>query len=74
MLKKGETPEFVGQCVFFMAYDVNVHKKTGRILLTGDLCDEYYFMDIDGTLVRIFLSIIIFACFFFFRCCSCFIS
>lgn len=48
MLEKGETPEFVGRAVMCLAYDDRVFKKTGCILLTGDLCSEYMFIDNDG--------------------------
>lgn len=48
MMKRGETPEFVGRGVACLACDKLVLKKTGRILLTGDLCNEYLFLDNDG--------------------------
>ncbi|VDM42478.1 unnamed protein product [Toxocara canis] len=47
-LENGETPEFVGRAVVALASDRNVMKKSGRIVLTGDLCREYGFVDIDG--------------------------
>uniref|UniRef100_A0A0R3RZR0 Non-specific serine/threonine protein kinase n=1 Tax=Elaeophora elaphi TaxID=1147741 RepID=A0A0R3RZR0_9BILA len=48
MVKKGETPEFVGRGVACLACDVRIMRKTGCILLTGDLCNEYMFLDNDG--------------------------
>ncbi|VDK17715.1 unnamed protein product [Anisakis simplex] len=46
--KNAETPEFVGRGVVALACDENVMKKSGRILLTSDLGQEYGFVDIDG--------------------------
>lgn len=48
MMIKGESPAFVGRAVMYLAFDKGVIKKTGRILLTADLCDEYTFIDNDG--------------------------
>lgn len=48
MVGKGETPEFVGRGVACLACDKQMFKKTGSILLTADLCDEYRFIDNDG--------------------------
>lgn len=48
MVENGETPEFVGRGVACLACDNRVFKKTGCILLTGDLCNEYLFLDNDG--------------------------
>lgn len=47
-LANGETPEFVGRAVVALASDRHVINKTGRILLTGDLSQEYGFTDVDG--------------------------
>uniref|UniRef100_A0A915PDA9 Uncharacterized protein n=1 Tax=Setaria digitata TaxID=48799 RepID=A0A915PDA9_9BILA len=48
MMKKGETPEFVGRAVMCLAYDERVFRKTGCVLMTGDLSNEYMFADNDG--------------------------
>ncbi|KAM3727729.1 Dehydrogenase/reductase SDR family member [Dirofilaria immitis] len=48
MVEKGETPEFVGRSVACLACDDRMLRKTGSILLTGDLCNEYMFLDNDG--------------------------
>ncbi|OZC09345.1 oxidoreductase, short chain dehydrogenase/reductase family protein [Onchocerca flexuosa] len=48
MVEKGETPEFVGRSIACLACDSRMFKKTGSILLTGDLCNEYMFLDNDG--------------------------
>lgn len=48
LLENGETPEFVGRAVRGLALDPKVSKKSGKILLTGDLAKEYGFTDIDG--------------------------
>ncbi|XP_076807513.1 dehydrogenase/reductase SDR family member 1-like [Clavelina lepadiformis] len=43
-----ESIEFPGMCIAHMLADENIMKKTGQILLTTDLADEYKFKDIDG--------------------------
>uniref|UniRef100_A0A0N4UV35 Dehydrogenase/reductase SDR family member 1 n=1 Tax=Enterobius vermicularis TaxID=51028 RepID=A0A0N4UV35_ENTVE len=48
MYESGETPEFVGRAVVALASDTSIQKKSGKVLLTGDLCKEYGFTDIDG--------------------------
>ncbi|VDN30939.1 unnamed protein product [Gongylonema pulchrum] len=48
MVANGESPEFVGRAIMCLAYDNGVFRKTGHILLTADLCDEYMFIDDDG--------------------------
>ncbi|KAL8584560.1 hypothetical protein ACOMHN_016879 [Nucella lapillus] len=44
-----ETPEYAGRAVAQLAADPGVMKKSGRILLTGDLGAEYGFKDVDGS-------------------------
>ncbi|TMS33734.1 hypothetical protein L596_001438 [Steinernema carpocapsae] len=48
-IMKGETPEFAGRAVVALASDRYVNKKSGRILITADLANEYGFKDIDGS-------------------------
>jgi len=48
IFENGETAEYAGKCIAHLAQDPNVLKKTGRILLSGDLGNEYGFTDIDG--------------------------
>jgi len=45
-----ETVEFAGLAVSHLAADSSIMKKSGRILLTGDLADEYGFQDVNGKL------------------------
>ena len=40
---------YVGRAVVALATDPKRMKKTGRILLTGEMAKEYGFRDIDGT-------------------------
>lgn len=47
-VKHGETVEFAGKAIVHLAADQNVMNKSGRILLTGELGEEYGFTDIDG--------------------------
>ena len=44
----GESPEFSGKAVVGLASDKNVIKKTGRVLLTVELAEEYNFSDVNG--------------------------
>lgn len=44
----GESPEYAGKCVVNLAADKDVMKKTGRVLLTMELAEEYGFTDVDG--------------------------
>lgn len=50
--KGAETKEFVGKAVVRLAADTDIMDKTGRILLTADLCQEYGFVEEDGTVPR----------------------
>jgi dehydrogenase/reductase SDR family protein 1 len=47
--KLGETIEFAGMAVSKLAMDPNKLSKSGKILLTGDLAQEYNFEDLDGS-------------------------
>ncbi|GAB1598591.1 dehydrogenase/reductase SDR family member 1-like [Argonauta hians] len=45
----GESPEFSGKCIVKILCDKEkLMKKSGRILTTGDLADEYDLVDLDG--------------------------
>ncbi|XP_006816909.1 dehydrogenase/reductase SDR family member 1-like [Saccoglossus kowalevskii] len=48
IFENGESTEYAGKGVVHLASDPNIMKKTGRILLVGDLASEYGFTDIDG--------------------------
>jgi len=48
MFEEGETTEFSGRAIAHLAADKNQLQKTGRILITSDLADEYGFSDVDG--------------------------
>lgn len=41
-------PQYTGRAVAALAADREIMKKTGQILLTGDLAREYGFFDLDG--------------------------
>ncbi|TKR92790.1 hypothetical protein L596_007369 [Steinernema carpocapsae] len=43
-----ESTEFPGKAIVALASDSAVIRKTGRVLLTADLGDEYGFLDVDG--------------------------
>jgi hypothetical protein len=44
-----ESPIYVGRAVPALAADPRRIKKTGKILLAGEMAKEYGFKDIDGT-------------------------
>ncbi|KJH47742.1 oxidoreductase, short chain dehydrogenase/reductase family protein [Dictyocaulus viviparus] len=46
--KESESPEFAGKAVVALAADEKVQKKSGKILMTYDLANEYGYKDIDG--------------------------
>jgi len=50
-LAKTESPRYIGRAVAALAADPNVHAKTGKVLLVGDLAKEYGFTDIDGRVI-----------------------
>ncbi|GMT15499.1 hypothetical protein PFISCL1PPCAC_6796 [Pristionchus fissidentatus] len=49
-LVTGESPEFAGKCVVALASDAKINRKSGKVLLTGDIAREYGFKDIDDRL------------------------
>lgn len=44
-----ESPRYFGRAVAAMAADPAVHTKTGRVLTSWDLAEEYDFDDVDGS-------------------------
>ena len=48
LFENAETPEFAGQCIVRLATDPNIMKKSGKILLTHDLGQEYGLQDKEG--------------------------
>jgi NAD(P)-dependent dehydrogenase (short-subunit alcohol dehydrogenase family) len=47
-LAQSETPRYVGRAAAALAADPNVMSKTGRVLVTAELAEEYGFTDVDG--------------------------
>lgn len=47
-LNRMETPQFAGRCVASLALDNEAIQKTGKILITAELGEEYGLMDING--------------------------
>lgn len=45
---ESETPFFIGQGIAALAADPHVSEKSGEVLTSWDLSDEYGFTDIDG--------------------------
>ncbi|XP_069113766.1 dehydrogenase/reductase SDR family member 1-like isoform X2 [Argopecten irradians] len=48
MFEVGESIEYAGKAVSYLASDPNIMKKTGKILITAELGSEYGFVDING--------------------------
>jgi len=45
---QGETTQFPGRCIVALAQDPHLLTRSGKILLTCDLADEYGLRDVDG--------------------------
>ncbi|SDN91575.1 SDR family NAD(P)-dependent oxidoreductase [Acetanaerobacterium elongatum] len=43
-----ETPQFVGLCVAALASDDSAIERSGRVLLTAEVAQQYGFTDVDG--------------------------
>ena len=44
-----ETPRFIGRCVAALVADPDVHQRTGQVLTSWDLAEEYGIDDVDGS-------------------------
>ena len=51
-LSNSESPQFVGRAVAALASDPAKMQRSGHILLTAQLAQEYGFVDIDGKIIR----------------------
>lgn len=51
-MSNSESPQYVGRAVAALAADPDVMGKTGKVLLTAELGQEYGFEDIDGKRIR----------------------
>jgi NAD(P)-dependent dehydrogenase (short-subunit alcohol dehydrogenase family) len=50
-LARTESPRYLGRAVVALATDPDVARRSGEVLLVGDLAREYGFTDIDGRVV-----------------------
>jgi len=48
IFENGESTEYAGKCVVHLAQDPNILKKSGRVLLSVELGNEYGFTDLNG--------------------------
>ncbi|XP_013381817.1 dehydrogenase/reductase SDR family member 1 [Lingula anatina] len=48
IFENGETPQFAGMCIAKLALDPNIMQKTGKVLMTSDLANEYDLTDVNG--------------------------
>lgn len=51
-LSHSESPQFVGRAVAALASDPAKIQRSGHVLLTAQLAQEYGFVDIDGKIIR----------------------
>jgi len=49
MFNHGESTEFAGKAISHMLTDKEIIRRTGKIILTTDLAEEFGFHDIDGS-------------------------
>ena len=49
-MTNSESPEFTGRAVAALAADANMMSKSGQVLVSAVLAQEYGFIDIDGKL------------------------
>ncbi len=47
-LSNSESPQFIGRAVVALASDAYLMNKTGRVLISAELAQDYGFTDIDG--------------------------
>ena len=47
-LSNSESPQFIGRAVAALAYDPEIMRKSGQVLVAAALAQEYGFTDIDG--------------------------
>ena len=50
MFEGGESVEFPGMAIAHLACDKNIMKKSGKIIWSSNLAQEYGFVDIDGSM------------------------
>merc|ERR1719402_1583437 len=48
LFERGETIEFSGIVCAYLAAETNIMSRSGKIILTTDVANEYGFNDIDG--------------------------
>lgn len=51
-LEDSESPQFVGRCIAALAQDKNCINKTGEVLISAEIAQEYNIKDIDGRIPR----------------------
>jgi dehydrogenase/reductase SDR family member 1 len=51
-MSNSESPQYVGRAVAALASDARLMEKSGQVLLTAALGQEYGFADIDGKVIR----------------------
>ncbi|XP_062578611.1 dehydrogenase/reductase SDR family member 1-like isoform X2 [Saccostrea cucullata] len=51
MFERAETVEYAGKCIVALANDPNVMSKSGKVLMTPELGQEYNLRDIDGRVI-----------------------
>ncbi|GMS98087.1 hypothetical protein PENTCL1PPCAC_20262, partial [Pristionchus entomophagus] len=48
LMAAGESTDFARKCIVALTSDPQVHRKSGKVLMTNDVAREYGFKDVDG--------------------------
>ncbi len=51
-LEDSESPRFIGRCIAALAQDKNCMYKTGEILISAEVAQEYQIKDVDGRIPK----------------------
>ncbi len=52
ILEDSESPQFIGRCIAALAQDKSCINRTGEILISAEIAQEYNIMDIDGRIPK----------------------
>jgi dehydrogenase/reductase SDR family protein 1 len=51
-INDSESPQFIGRCIAALSQDKNIIKKTGEILISAEIAQEYNITDINGKIPK----------------------
>jgi dehydrogenase/reductase SDR family protein 1 len=52
ILEDSESLQFIGRCIAALAQDKSCINRTGEILISAEIAQEYNIMDIDGRIPK----------------------